>query len=403
MGLAPETRFRLPRRADALLLFLRSEAAGGMLLILASVAALLWSNSAASPGYAKLLDARLGVGRAALPVHSAVNDGLMAFFFLLAGLEIRRELTAGGRLAGLRAAAAPGIAALGGMVVPAAIYLTLNHGRPTAHGWAVPVATDIAFSLAVLRVLGARASLSLRVFLTALAILDDLGAILVIALFYTADLSPPALAGAALLCLALWAMNRAGMRALWPYLLGGAALWVLVFNSGVHATLAGVALAFLVPGRAQGGQPSAAQLLEERLSPWVAYLVLPVFGLVNAGLDMRATPDALLVSSAPLGVLLGLCVGKQLGVFGATWAGSRLGLLTLPHGMAGLDLYGAALLCGIGFTMSLFIGDLAFRGTPMFGAIKLAVFGGSLISAGAGAGVLFWSARRKARLVSTRG
>ena len=264
-----------------------------------------------------------------------------------------------------------------------------------SRGWAVPVATDIAFSLAVLRVLGSRASLSLRVFLTALAILDDLGAILVIAVFYTAGLSGPALAAAALLWLALWGLNRAGVRVLWPYLLGGAAMWLLVFNSGVHATLAGVALAFVVPSRTPGDAPSAAQVLEERLSPWVAYLILPVFGLANAGLDFSATSASVLVSPGPLGVLLGLFVGKQVGVFGAAMLGRRAGMLALPSDMGALDLYGAALLCGIGFTMSLFIGDLAFRGTPLFDGVKLAVFSGSLLSALAGVAVLSWAAGRR--------
>lgn len=395
MGLLPEVRRTgLVRRVDAFLVFLRSKSAGGVLLILASLAALAWSNSAAASGYAWLLAIRVGVGRAALPVHAVVNDGLMAFFFLLAGLEIRRELTTG-RLASLRAAAAPGVAALGGMAVPACIYLALNHGRPSAHGWAVPVATDIAFSLAVLRVLGRRASLSLRVFLTALAILDDLGAILVIALFYAAGLSTPALAGAAVVCLGLWMLGRSGVRVLWPYLLGGALLWLLVLESGVHATLAGVALAFLVPSQAHAGRPSAAQVLEEHLSPWVAYLILPVFGLANAGLPFSATSVSELVSPGPLGVLLGLFLGKQVGVFCATMMGRRLGVLALPAGMELLDLYGAALLCGIGFTMSLFIGDLAFRGTTLFGGIKLAVFCGSLLSALAGVTILAWAARRR--------
>ena len=394
MGLAPKTAPKLPAPVDAFLLFLRSEAAGGVLLVLASLAALVWSNSSAAPTYQSLLEMPVGVGRVALPIHAMVNDGLMAFFFLLAGLEIRRELT-GGRLSGLRAAAAPGVAALGGMLAPAAIYLALNHGRPSAHGWAVPVATDIAFSLAVLRLLGRRASLSLRVFLTALAILDDLGAILVIAAFYSAGLSGAALAASATMCLLLWGLNRGGVRWLWPYLLGGAVLWVLVFNSGIHATLAGVALAFLVPSQARDEGSSVAERLESGLSPWVAYAILPIFGLTNAGLDLRATSAAVLLSPAPLGVLLGLFLGKQLGVFSAALAGRRLGLLALPEGMGPLELYGAALLCGIGFTMSLFIGDLAFRATPLFAGVKLAVFCASLLSALAGVCVLSWAGRRR--------
>ncbi len=360
---------------------MRSEAAGGFLLILASVAALILSNSGLAPGYTRLLNLRVAVHGTGIGVASFINDGLMALFFLLAGLEIRREMTHG-RLASLRGMAAPGIAALGGMAVPAAIYLALNHANAaTARGWAVPVATDIAFSLAVLRLLGERAGLSVRVFLTALAILDDLGAIGVIALFYSHGLAWPVLGGAALLCAVLLGLRRAGVARLWPYLVGGAALWLLVYNSGVHATLAGVALAFLLPR-------AAASRLEHRLGGLVGYIVLPLFGLANAGLSFATLNPGLLLTPGPLGVFLGLCVGKQVGVFGATMLGRRAGVLTLPPNMGVAQLYGASLLCGIGFTMSLFIGDLAFRGTALHDGIKLAVFCGSVVSALLGAVVL---------------
>ncbi len=383
------------RPLGALTEFIRSEAAGGALLILASLAALAWSNSAAAPAYARLLDWNVGYRRAALPVHAVVNDGLMSLFFLLAGLEIRREMTSG-RLATVRTAAAPAVAALGGMAVPALIYLALNHGNAaTAHGWAVPVATDIAFSLAVLRVLGRRASFSLRVFLTALAILDDLGAILVIAVFYAGGVSWPALGGAAAVCLVLFGLNLRGVAAIWPYLVVAPALWLLMFCSGVHATVAGVVLAFVVPGRApEGGGRSVAARLEHGLAGWVAYAILPIFGLANAGLDLGRLHLSVLASPGPLGVLLGLFVGKQAGVLGATLLGRALGVLTLPQHMGVADLYGAALLCGIGFTMSLFIGDLAFRGDALDG-IKLAVFCGSLMSALAGLAVLLLVSRQR--------
>ena len=377
------------RPLGALTEFIRSEAAGGVMLIVASLAALAWSNSAWAPAYTRLLAWPVGYGRLALPVHAVVNDGLMALFFLLAGLEIRREMTTG-RLASVRGAAAPAVAALGGMAVPAAIYLAINHANPaTAHGWAVPVATDIAFSLAVLRVLGRRANFSLRVFLTALAILDDLGAILVIAVFYAGGLSWPALGGAAAVCLALLGLNRAGVRVLWPYLFAAPALWLLMLRSGVHATLAGVALAFVVPGSApqQGGRSVAARM-EHGLAGWVGYAILPIFGLANAGLDLGRLHLSVLASPAPLGVLLGLFLGKQAGVVGATLLGRAIGVLRLPPHMGIAELYGAALLCGIGFTMSLFIGDLAFYGAALDG-IKLAVFCGSLLSAVAGLIVLF--------------
>ncbi len=377
------------RQAGTLVAFLRSEAAGGLFLIAASIAALIWSNSAAAPAYNHLLSVFVGARGIGVPVHSLVNDGLMSLFFLLAALEIRREMTRG-RLASARSIAAPGIAALGGMIVPALIYLAINHTDPHAiRGWAVPVATDIAFSLAVLRLLGRRAGLSLRVFLTALAILDDLGAIAVIAVFYGNGLHGTVLAAAVALWLALLGLRAVGVKALWPYLVAGAALWLLVFNSGIHATLAGVALALVVPRH-------AADRLEHALSPLVAYVILPVFGLANAGLDLHALHPASLLAPAPLGVLLGLCLGKQAGVFGATMLGRRLGVLRLPAGMTVPQLYGASLLCGIGFTMSLFIGDLAFRGGELQESVKLAVFCGSIVSAVLGVCVLAWVSRKQA-------
>ena len=371
-------RFWRPAR---LLEFAGSEEAGGFLLIAASIAALAWSNSAWAPRYHSLLTTRLAVHATGLSVQSAVNDGLMSLFFLLAGLEIRQEVTTG-HLATPRGLAAPGLAALGGMAVPAAIYLALNHANPaSARGWAVPVATDIAFSLAVLRLLGTRIGASVRVFLTAVAILDDLGAIVVIALFYSFTLAWPMLAGAAALCAAMLVLRRAGVAALWPYLAAGAALWLLVFNSGIHATLAGVALAVLLPRQ-------AAARLEPPLAGLVGYAVLPLFGLANAGLDLGHLHPAVLLTPGPLGVILGLCLGKQAGVFGATLLGRRLGVLTLPPAMGTAQLYGAALLCGIGFTMSLFIAHLAFRQTLLHENIKLAVFCASVLSAILGAGVL---------------
>ena len=374
---------RRSRRAAARRItdFMRGEAAGGFLLILAAAAALVVSNSGWAAGYTRLLGARAGLQGIGITVTGFINDGLMALFFLLAGLEIRREMTHG-RLASLRGMAAPGIAALGGMAVPAAIYLALNHANAaTARGWAVPVATDIAFSLAVLRLLGEHAGRSIRVFLTALAILDDLGAIGVIAVFYSHGLAWPVLGAACLAGAALLALRRAGVARLWPYLAGGAVLWLLVYNSGVHATLAGVALAFLLP------RP-AAERLEHALQGVVGYAVLPLFGLANAGLPFAGLKPGLLLTPGPVGVLLGLCVGKQVGVFGATMLGRWAGLLKLPPNMGVGQLYGASLLCGIGFTMSLFIGDLAFRGSALHDGIKLAVFCGSVVSAMLGALVL---------------
>ncbi len=384
------------RHVAALTAFLRSESAGGFVLIASALVALGWANSAAAPAYRALLYYPLGVGGFAKPMHIWINDGLMALFFLLVGLELRREITEG-ELASPARLAAPGLAALGGMVVPAAITVALNWGDGTAlRGWAVPVATDIAFALAVLSVLGSRVPLALKVFLTALAIIDDLGAIVVIALFYTSGLDLAALGLAALVWLGLLGLNRAGVRRLWPFMLGGAVLWGLVFRSGVHATLAGVALAFVVPMRAKPGEDQApAERLEGKLGLWVAYAILPLFGLANAGLAFDTLPPGALWDRLALGTALGLFIGKQVGVFGAVLLAARLGLARLPEGVTRTQLYGGAALCGIGFTMSLFIGDLAFRQTPRGDEVKLAVFVGSLASAALGLLILRLAARAK--------
>lgn len=376
----PATNAATPRgRFASLRGKLRRLSASGLGLIVASAIGLIWSNCAAAPLYVQMISYRLGAGAVRMPVQGWVNDGLMSVFFLLVGLEIRRELTQG-RLATLRGMAGPGIAALGGMAMPAAIFLALNHADPAAsRGWAVPMATDIAFSLVVLRFLGRRAAAPLRVFLTAVAILDDLGAIAVIALFYTQAVWLPALGVACLVWLGLLALRRAGMRAMWPYMLGGVAMWVCLMQSGVQPSLAGVALAFAVPPGTR---------LDHALEPVVGLVILPIFGLMNAGLDLRALDFSTLGTAAPLGVLLGLCVGKQVGVFGAAILGRALGLLTLPAEMSLRDLYGAALLCGIGFTMSLFIGNLAFPPGPALNGVKLAVLCASVLSAVLGAGFL---------------
>ena len=382
------------RRLSPILEFLRSESAGGTMLILSAIAALVWANSPGHASYEALLQ-WVPIPPATLPLHLWVNDGLMVVFFLLVGLELRREITSG-ELASPQRLAAPGLAALGGMIAPALIFVALNHNDPTAlRGWAVPIATDIAFALAVITLLGTRVPTALKVFLTALAIIDDLGAILVIALFYAHGLNLYALGGAAMVWLALLGLNRAGVRRLWPYLLGGVLLWLLVFRSGVHATLAGVALAFVVPVAPAGG-PSPASRLEHALGPWVAYLVLPVFGLANAGLRFDTLPSGAWMDHLAIGTTLGLLLGKQLGVFGAVMLAARLRLAQLPAGITIMQLYGAAILCGIGFTMSLFIGDLAFRGSPRGDEVKLAVFAGSLASAALGLAVL---ALAKPRLV----
>lgn len=390
------------RRFSALLAFLRSEAAGGAVLILSAAAALAWSNSPAADAYERLLHLPIGVGigetRFAASAHVWVNDALMAVFFLLVGLELRREMTQG-ELASPARVAAPAFAALGGMAVPALIYAAFNLGDSAAlRGWAVPVATDIAFALAVLSVLGRRVPIGLKVFLTALAIIDDLGAIVVIALFYTRSLDLVALAEAGVVLAALYGLNRTGVRALLPYVLGGVLLWALVFRSGVHATLAGVALAFVVPmdQRADEEHSPALSLVHALHGP-VAFGVLPLFGLMNAGLHVGDLPAGVWSDPVVLGAGLGLLLGKQLGVFGGAVLAWRLGVAKLPQGVNLPQLYGLSILCGIGFTMSLFIGDLAFRGTPYGDEVKLAVFAASLASALLGLAVLSLTSRPDAR------
>ena len=369
--------------------FLKSEKAGGFMLITAAVFALVWANSDAGDAYEALLHWTPPVPGLPLQFHLWVNDALMVVFFLLVGLELKREITRG-ELASVQRLAAPGIAALGGMVVPALIFVAFNWGDDSAmRGWAVPVATDIAFALAVIGALGDRVPVALKVFLTALAIIDDLGAILVIALFYAQGLDIVALGLAAVVLAALYGLNRAGVRSLWPYLLGGLVLWALVFRSGVHATVAGVLLAFVIPmGETPGEQESPAIRLEHKLGRWVAYLVLPVFGLANAGLRFDTLPQGAWLDPLALGTALGLLIGKQVGVFGAVMAAGKLGIAKLPEGVTRMQIYGAAILCGIGFTMSLFIGDLAFRGSVRGDEVKLSVFVGSLAAAVIGLAVL---------------
>lgn len=369
--------------------FLKLETAAGFLLMGAALLALVLANSPLAEAYTALLATRLG----GLPGHELslllwVNDGLMALFFLLVGLEIKREMLVGA-LASRKRAALPALAALGGMAVPALIYVCLNwHDATRLRGWAIPAATDIAFALGILALLGSRVPAALKLFLTTLAILDDLGAILIIALFYTASISWSALglAGAALLV--LFVLNRRGVTVLWPYLLIGLGLWVAVLASGVHATLAGVALALLIPLKiGDGRQPAPLTRLEHGLHPWVAYGILPVFGLANAGLAFAELNPGDLLAPMPLGIALGLLLGKPVGVMGASWLAVRLRWAEWPAGVTMRQMLGVAVLCGIGFTMSLFIGGLAFPAEEQ-ALVKLGVFSGSLLAAVLGYGIL---------------
>ncbi|HEV2557792.1 MAG TPA: Na+/H+ antiporter NhaA [Microvirga sp.] len=378
-----------PQRYSALRGLIESGAAGGLLLMGVAVLALVIANSALAPAYFGVLKTYV----LGLSVLHWINDALMAVFFLMVGLEIKREML-DGQLSTWSRRALPGIAAAGGMLVPALLYVATNVQTPeTLRGWAIPAATDIAFALGILALLGSRVPVSLKVFLTALAILDDLGAVIIIALFYTAELSLLMLAAAGVTLLALALLNRRGVESLWPYLLGGAVLWLFVLQSGVHATLAGVMLALTIPLRATPARPESAHSplhrLEHGLQPWVAYLIVPVFGFANAGVSFAGLSPAILLTPVPLGIALGLFVGKQVGVFAFAWAAIRLRLADLPAGATWAQLYGVATLCGVGFTMSLFIGALAFPDRPdIVDAVKIGVLSGSALSAIAGLVVL---------------
>ncbi|GFM62702.1 Na(+)/H(+) antiporter NhaA 1 [Pseudomonas cichorii] len=371
-----------PRAVAILARFLASESAGGIVLMGAALAALIVANSPLASGYFAILHS-VWLG---LSVELWINDGLMAIFFLMVGLEIKREVLAGG-LATWEQRALPGFAAAGGMLVPALIYLAINWGNAqTIGGWAIPAATDIAFALGVLSLLGKRVPTSLKVFLAALAILDDLGAVTIIAFFYSSGLNLPMLLASFATLALLVVMNRLKVRRLLPYLITGALLWFLVLQSGVHATLAGVALALCIPlGKPEEEARSPLLFLEEKLHYWVAFAIVPVFGFANAGVSLAGISADNLLDPVPLGVALGLFVGKQIGVFLAALLAIRSGLAVLPQGSNWVQLYGVALLCGIGFTMSLFIGNLAFPGAAhLVDEVKIGVLMGSGLAAIAG-------------------
>ena len=368
--------------------FLRHESAAGLILMAVAAVGLLVANSPLAPDYFAVQKFSIG----GLTVRYWINDALMAAFFLLVGLEIKREMLEG-QLASRKDRTLPGVAALGGMVVPALVYALLSQGDlQVLRGWAVPMATDIAFALGVLALMGSRVPLALKVLLTAIAIIDDLGAVLVIALFYTNQLALPALAAAAAVLAGLVLMNRQGVRVLPPYLVGGVLLWYCVLQSGVHATLAGVALALTIPVR-RGGDPEAfaapLHRLEHGLHPWVAFLVLPVFGFANAGVSWSGVSLAELTGQVPLGIAAGLLLGKPLGVFGLSWLAARLGLVELPPDVSWKQVLGLSCICGIGFTMSLFIGALAFADAPALAEqAKMGVLLGSALSGITGVALL---------------
>jgi len=371
--------------------FIQKESASGILLIVATLLALILSNTFLSPYYQSFLHIPVEIHIGSLHLDKSlyhwVNDGLMAIFFLLIGLEVKRELLEG-HLSSVKQIALPGIAAIGGMVVPAVIYLAFNAHDPIAvNGWAIPTATDIAFALGILSLLGKRVPVSLKIFLMALAIIDDLGAIVIIALFYTTDLSTLSIAVAALALLSLIAFNLFGVSKKAAYFIVGTILWISVLKSGVHATLAGVALAFTIPLHAKDEHNQAISPLkdiEHGLHFWVAFFILPLFAFVNAGVDVTQISLSQMTGSVPMGIMLGLFIGKQLGVFGFSWLAIKLKLASLPAGSNWRQLYGVSVLTGIGFTMSLFIVSLAFEHDDMFQftdklAILMASFASGII------------------------
>jgi len=343
--------------------FLRLESAGGIILIMMALLAMTLANSPLSGYYQQFLDLDVQLRFGALDIHKPlllwINDGLMAIFFLVIGLEVKREMI-DGALSTRAQATFPAIAALGGMVAPALIYLLFNHGVPETHaGWAIPAATDIAFALGVMALLGNRVPVSLKVFLLALAIIDDLGVIFIIALFYTSELSMTALAVAAAATALLFWMNRRGVDRLSFYMIVGAVLWVAVLKSGVHATLAGVVLGFMIPYKGKR-YSSPLKHLEHKLHGWCVYFILPLFAFANAGVSLTGLTLGSLASAVPLGVMLGLCVGKPIGITLISYLALKLKLAKLPEGTNFGQIMAVSVLCGIGFTMSMFIASLAF-------------------------------------------
>lgn len=390
--------------SSALRAFLKSEAAGGILLIGAAALAMLVANlPGLSADYFHLLHLETGPvispKYGPMTVHLWINDALMAVFFLLVGLEIKREFV-DGELASWEDRRLPVVAAAAGMVAPAIVYLAITGGGSLAPGWAIPAATDIAFAIGVLALLGKRAPASLKLFLTTVAIVDDMGAVAIIALAYTKSLGSLALAAGALVLVVMHVLNRSGVTKLWPYLLLGAALWHFVFLSGVHATIAGVLTAMMIPVKATPGASDAADSplhrLEHALAPWVAYLIVPLFGFANAGVNLAGMSPAILLAPLPLGIAAGLFLGKQAGIFGSIWIADRTGFASRPGGASWMQLYGVAMLAGIGFTMSLFIGGLAFPDSPeLIDEVKIGVLAGSILSAVGGFLLLRFAAPKK--------
>jgi len=383
---------------SAIRAFLKIESASGILLISAALLAVLLANSPLSHLYDLLLstpvEVRVGALHIAKPLLLWINDGLMAIFFFIVGLELKREMLEG-ELSSLQAVALPAFAAIGGMVIPALIYISINGHDPVAmEGWAIPTATDIAFALAILTLLGKRVPLALKTFLVSLAIFDDVGAIIIIGIFYTSDVSTTSLVIAACSIAALAILNKANVYKVMPYLFFGLIMWIAVLKSGVHATLAGVILAMFIPlaPDPEGDNHSPLKSLEHELHGFVAFIILPIFAFANSGLNVSSMGLEDMMHPVTLGITFGLFIGKQLGVFTFAWVAVKMGLAKLPNNVNWSHIYGVSLLCGIGFTMSLFIGSLAFErsGENLLFDERLGIAVASILSAVCG---YFWLKR----------
>lgn len=378
--------------------FFRSEPAAAIVLLASAVLAMIVANTPLGSSYDDVLHSHfLGIS-----VQHWINDGLMAIFFLLVGLEIKQELL-DGELSTWRTRALPGLAAVGGMAVPALIFVLVNRGESShLQGWAIPAATDIAFAIGVLSLLGSRVPLAARTLLVGIAIIDDLLAILVIALFYSSGIQLPWLALAAACVVVLFTLNRRGVHAIAPYILGGVVLWYAIYQSGLHATLAGVVLAFAIPASTtQNQHRSPLKTTEHSIDKWVSFAILPIFGFANAGIAFGGMTRDEVFGTLPMGIALGLLVGKQVGIFSTIWLVTRLRLATKPPSLTWHQLYAMSVICGIGFTMSLFIGGLAFADSPeLMNATRIGVIGGSVLSATIGA-VLMRRATQPSSMVET--
>ena len=379
--------------------FFQLEAASGLVLLIAAIIALVISNSNLSELYFTTLDQYLFIGvnnfGLKLSVHHWINDLLMAIFFFFVTLEIKREFIQG-ELSNLKKALLPIIGAVGGMVIPALVYVSINLGNSeTLNGWAIPSATDIAFSLGILSLLGSRVPISLKIFLTALAIIDDLGAILIIAFFYSGDLSISYLSLILISYILLLILNKFGIKKFIPYLIIGSFMWFFTYKSGIHATIAGVLLASTIPHRAKEKDFSLLIKLEHAISPYVAFIIMPIFAFANAGVNLTGLSFSSLLAPVPLGILLGLFVGKQVGVMVISYLAVKLGAAQMPDKSNWLSLYGVSILTGIGFTMSLFVGNLAFvENTQYMDGVKIGVLSGSLLSTIFGYFILLYASRK---------